>query len=257
MFQPLSSGKCLLQEPIYKMKLRGCFLFLLALTASACMDVDDYSGFRLTSFTYNFNESSYDWQYDFADYPSAASDSSYALQYDYGTVPGMTRKGIMLSGDNHSDDLFMYIKKKLVGLDPNTTYTITFDITLASDAKEGELGAGGAPGESVFVKVGASTTEPKTVTEGDQFVMNIDKGDQSANGANMKVIGNIAVPENSEGFQQLNLTNSPYNSMYNTPVVVTTNNDGELWLIVGTDSGFEGVTTVYYLEVAAVLSQIR
>ena len=37
---------------------------------------------------------------------------------------------------------------------------------------------------------------------------------------------------------------------------VTTDADGALWLIVGTDSGFEGLTTLYYGQIAVVLSEV-
>lgn len=240
------------------MKLRGCFFLFVSVFLSSCMSEDlGAPGFRITSLTFDFDETSSGWVHGFADYPSDATDSAYALGYEYKAIPGTSKKGVMLTGNNHSDDLFMYIKHKVEDLDPNTQYTITFDVKFASDAKAGQSGIGGAPGESVFMKVGAANVEPKTLIEDDMFVMNIDKGDQSENGANMVVVGNVAVPENSDGFVEQSRTNSPYNTNYNTPIVVTSNNDGELWLIVGTDSGFEGVTTIYYMEIAAVLSQVK
>jgi hypothetical protein len=30
--------------------------------------------------------------------------------------------------------------------------------------------------------------------------------------------------------------------------------NGELWLVAGTDSGFEGITTIYYNRIEAILS---
>jgi hypothetical protein len=38
------------------------------------------------------------------------------------------------------------------------------------------------------------------------------------------------------------------------PFVATSNNAGELWLIVGTDSGYTGITTIYYTNVSVVFS---
>jgi hypothetical protein len=35
--------------------------------------------------------------------------------------------------------------------------------------------------------------------------------------------------------------------------IVTSSDQGELWLLVGTDSGFEGRTTLYYQSVSAML----
>ena len=39
------------------------------------------------------------------------------------------------------------------------------------------------------------------------------------------------------------------------PFRVTTDADGRLWLIVGTDSGFEGPTAVYYSQISFVLTR--
>jgi hypothetical protein len=64
----------------------------------------------------------------------------------------------------------------------------------------------------------------------------------------MGTIGNTnAAPE----YDYVNKGNntSPY------PFVrITTNNAGEAWLIVGVDSSYQGVTTVYFTYVGVVLS---
>ena len=36
------------------------------------------------------------------------------------------------------------------------------------------------------------------------------------------------------------------------PITAKTNGTGELWLLVGTDSGFEGLTTLYYNKIKVV-----
>jgi hypothetical protein len=38
--------------------------------------------------------------------------------------------------------------------------------------------------------------------------------------------------------------------------VLTSDSEGRLWLIVGTDSGFEGKTTIYYTEGVAVFTPL-
>jgi hypothetical protein len=242
------------------MKLCSRFLLgTLIVIFAACGIEDDPGGFRIITYTFDFSTSQHDWIPGFADFPAGADDSTfYELQFSHTQRPGSDKKALMLSGNNHSDDLFMYIKKKLVNLDPNTQYTLTFEVEFASDAKEGSVGAGGSPAESVYMKAGASDMEPKSVIENDAHVMNIDKGNQSQPGIDMIVIGNVAVPTNSTGYVLTNRTNAPYSSNnYNAPVVVTTNASGEVWLIVGTDSGYEGITTLYYTTINAVLSRSK
>jgi hypothetical protein len=239
------------------MKLCSRFLLVLLVVFSTSCAFDEDPGFRIIAYTFDFSTSTHGWVPGFADYPAGPDDSTfYELKFDHITRPNSTKKAIFLSGNNHSDDLFMYIKTQLVNLDPNTEYTITFDVEFASDAKKGSVGAGGSPGESVFMKVGASATEPKSVIENENYVLNIDKGNQAQAGDDMVVIGDIAGPADSEGYVLLNRSNGPYsNNNYQTPVVATTNSNGELWLIIGTDSGFEGVTNLYYATLNIVLSK--
>lgn len=232
-----------------------CYLIFLAVAttiALGCSDGGD-EGIVLSSFTYDFNEEMHGWQPGFSDYPIGKDDSSfYELKYVYTNVPASigTSKSIMISGNNHSDDLFMYLKKKLEGLKPDAYYSLTFTVELISNASSNLSGIGGSPGESVFLKAGASSIEPKSIKQSDKYVMNIDKGNQSQSGTEMITIGNIASTEPSSEYAAI----SRSSSIYNVPFQAKTNSNGELWIIVGTDSGFEGITTLYYTKISVVVS---
>ena len=109
----------------------------------------------------------------------------------------------------------------------------------------GLIGIGGSPGESVFVKAGASTVEPSAEEDGNGYLrMNIDKGNQARGGESMAVLGNVANPDvvNRE-YRVKTLDNA------DIPLSVTTDDEGRAWLIVGTDSGFEGLTRLYYARI--------
>src|SRR5688572_12972569 len=107
---------------------------------------------RVFSVSYIFNNSEEGWVGDFADYPEGDS-IAYELLVKRDTIPGdSTKKGLLISGKNESDDLFMFIKRKITGLRPNTTYALLFNVKVSSNAPTGAVGIGGAPGESVFVK---------------------------------------------------------------------------------------------------------
>jgi hypothetical protein len=227
-------------------------IFILALfwAFSGCDSAED-AGFELFSETYDFSRSDHDWVGGFSDFPTGDS-SFFELNTAYTAEPSTGQKSLMITGNNHSDDLFMYFKKKLSGFRPNTEYILTFDVEFATDAKLGSVGIGGSPGESVYFKVGATAQEPKSVIDVDYYVMNIDKGNQSTGGQDMIAIGNIAAPEDSgSGYVLVSRSNT---ENYNTPCIVRTNQNGEIWLILGTDSGFEGTTTLYYTKVSVVFS---
>jgi hypothetical protein len=241
------------------MKMCSRFISLIILIfACNCSSDDNNPGISVYSASFDFSQSLDGWEADFTDLPSNKDDSSfYELTFAYTDLPANlgAKKAIMLSGANHSDDLFMFIKRKISGLTPNTSYNIVFEVELASNAQRGSVGIGGSPGESVFLKAGASELEPKKVAQNNQYVLNIDKGNQSTNGNDAITLGDIAIPSTATHYTLITRTNaSPYTSPYNQTFIAQSNSEGEIWLVIGTDSGFEGTTTVYYTKVNVVFS---
>jgi hypothetical protein len=190
----------------------------------------------------------------FADLPVDQGGGFYELVADHRAVPAElgNRKGLYISGNNRSDDLWMFWKKKITGLRPNTVYEVVLDLEMASDVPAGLVGIGGAPGESVFVKAGASMLEPGVAPDSSGWLrLNVDKGNQSTGGVAASVIGNVAKEsDTSEKYARLFRDNRAAKQP------VTTSADGSLWVFFGTDSGFEGGTSLYYLNLAAVLEPI-
>ena len=204
--------------------------------------------------TFDFESGAQGWKVGFADLPVKFDQSIYELKHGRGPLPdGLGGSGIYVQGHNRSDDLFMFLKKRVGGLRPNTSYVVSVSIDLATNVPAGLVGIGGAPGESVFVKAGASTIEP-TVEEGDNqhLRMNIDKGNQSRGGESMVVLGNVAHPEiRGSEYRIKTLDNS------DAPLMVETDSEGQVWLIAGTDSGFEGLTALYYSRINYTLDIVE
>ncbi|MDB5318938.1 MAG: hypothetical protein JWN40_569 [Phycisphaerales bacterium] len=207
---------------------------------------------------YVFTSRTLGWRSGFSDYP-VGRDADWELASGLRTPPAELNwpgQGFLLSGNNHSDDLFMFLKRQLgpeVGLKPNTAYQVRFAVVFGSNGTSGSLGIGGSPGDSVFLKAGATTTEPKPVADqaGD-WRMNIDKSDQGQGGRDMTVVDTIA-----NGVTADQASNPPqYKEVERTQVhtsTVTTDAQGRLWVIVGTDSGFEGTTSLYYRSISVRL----
>jgi hypothetical protein len=151
-----------------------------------------------------------------------------------------------LSGTNPSDDLFMYMKRKVKGLKPNTLYQVHFVVEFASIYPTNAIGVGGPPGEGVTMKAGITLVEPDTMVidkSGDYVVMNIDKGNQSQPGPDMDTIGHVGVSDTTTVY-----TLKTNHNLFH-PFAFTTDQSGEAWVIVGTDSGFESTTAIYYTHV--------
>lgn len=182
----------------------------------------------------------------FADYPyEEGVEEFYEFQHSYGEVPiPGAGNGIFISGNNHSDDLFMGYVKMLDGFAPARTYHFTMSFKLATDVESDLVGVGGAPGESVAVKCGITPTEPMAMVVENgalrYYRMNIDTGKQGNSGKDMVVVGDMAKTENKRpGEYEFKEFQAEFD--------VAANIRGEVFLIIGTDSGFEA-TTSYYLD---------
>lgn len=171
--------------------------------------------------------------------------------------PDGDRRGYYLHGFNNSDDLCMYVKKPLGSLDgvaPGASYRVEFFVEAASDAPSGCTGVGGSPGDGVYLKVGASATEPVSLLDPIEGVrLNLDKGDQSQSGSEATVAGVIAngaecTPENLGVYRLIERRRTH-------PAPVRAGETGNLWLWVGTDSAFEGKTGLYLTRIVASLER--
>ncbi len=197
------------------------------------------------TFTFDFSDGLDGWSADFADYPTTDS-LFYQLQWALARLPvplDTNQYAIRISGNNHSDDLFMFVKRAISGLTPHTTYALTFEVELASDVATNLVGVGGAPGEGVTVKAGATLVEPVKVDSSGFYIMNIDKGNQSQRGEDMDTIGHVGVTDTTTRFTLIERNN------LGRPFYISTDASGVVWFIAGTDSGFEANTTLYYNKV--------
>ncbi len=208
-----------------------------------------------TLFSWDFSQSSVGWQGGFADYPAGEEDF-YELDFGWQPLPAHLgdASALVITGNNHSDDLFMYFRNQVTGLDPNTMYNVFFDIELASDAPDGSFGIGGSPANSVYLKAGATLWEPlPEVSDLDSnfLELNVDKGYQSTGGRDGLVLGDIAKPPGDETFDYALITRNNDQQ----PFSFRTDDSGSAWIYFGTDSGFEGTTTLYYTNFRAEFVQ--
>jgi hypothetical protein len=214
------------------------------------------SGDKELEFTYDFDRDAEGWMTGFADLPADYEDELYQLDSGHRELPsGLRGSGIYMQGHNRSDDLFMFLTKRVDGLKPETTYQVIFRIDLATNIPEGLMGIGGSPGESVYVKTGVTAIEPLVEEDASGYLrMNIDKGNQEQEGKDMINLGHIAHPELGESAAGEYKIKSLDNEKH--VFQATSNVNGSLWFIVGTDSGFEGLTALHYSRISIVLGEL-
>lgn len=195
------------------------------------------------------------WVADFADYPvedAVADPTLYALEEGVRDMPlvGGGARGFLLAGTNRSDDLWMALVRQLESLPPDAPFRVRFEVEVASRAASGCVGVGGAPGESVFLKAGAAPGELRTGTGEDgrnRVWVRPDKGNQSMDGPDSVALGNVATGREcgDDTWVLLRRTGE---------LEARSDTSGRLTLFVGTDSGYEGRTELYYDRIRVELS---
>lgn len=220
------------------------FFLILAVFLASC--ADDEGQLDIFSMTYDFGENEQSWIPGFTDYSipeTPEAEAVYDWKYYYGDTAKAAngQKVIMLSCNNVNSDVFMFLKKRVDGLRPNTNYNLVFDISIATNA---------LAGEGVILKVGGSDLEPKKVIENNYYSLNLDKGSSLNSGESLVSLGDIGQNPTSDSYEYQIRNNAA--TLY--PLIVKTNSKGELWLIVGTDSLLEGYNAVFYSKINVVFS---
>jgi len=181
-------------------------------------------------------------------------DVSQELEWGMRRLPGSVGEGqgLFIKSINSTDDTFMYVTRPVSGLEPGT-YQVRFDIRFASNAPSNCSGIGGAPGESVFLRAGATPIRPRArVDEEGIMRLNVDHGQQGSRGKAASLAGNIANGRDCDGtLRYVSLRRRHIHT-----ALVRTNAEGMMHLIVGTDSGFEGTTALYYQRIGVQLIRV-
>jgi hypothetical protein len=201
----------------------------------------------------DFSNGKQGWSADISDYIKGMKSGLEFKSSLKSYPPNLSGSGeaFYLKSRNISDDSFMFLKRKIdssFGLEPKTEYELQWQIEFASNAPSNCVGIGGPPGEAVYMKAGGSAVEPivEYNDNSDRYHLNIDKSNQSSGGKNASVVGNIA---NGIGCEQSDGEYVRLNKSHVHPHPIRTDANGEMWLVFGTDSGFEGTTALYYLSV--------
>ena len=195
------------------------------------------------------------WSAVFAEYPDGANEF-YELNSGIKNLPeplDQTKKAFMLSGNNHSDALQMWLVKQLSGLSPESKYSIETEIELASKYPDGSVGIGGSPGNAVHLVSKFATqgyTLEKGKTEGDNIQLVLKKVEAIPESVLNIDLGDVSITSDLYVYKLITRKKS---SDTNTAV---TDKDGKLWAVVGTWSGFEGISTLYYTRIKFTLTKI-
>jgi hypothetical protein len=217
----------------------------MILTAGCDRPGDDYD----MAFDYDFRETDGSWEPFFTGF-NVGWEGNMELETGYRKLPEPLQIedfAHYISAVNRSDDVKMLFRKQVEGLVPNTTYNVGYKVRFATEVPSGCAGIGGAPGEAVKVIANASKIKPEPVVGllyEDYYVLNIqylhdDPGIWYQN-AIMGDIANSRECEDGYEYEIKEVSSGPSHD------IVTTDENGRVWLLFGTRSGFEGRTELYY-----------
>jgi hypothetical protein len=219
----------------------SCLIFLLAIGCKK----QEYTQ-PATEYNFAFAKGNENWQPLFSDY-RVGEEAFYELEFNNTFLPlplDQNIKSLKVSGNNHSDDLFSAIFRKFENLQPNKQYLISFNIDIASNALIDGAGAGGDP--NLSLGAGGINYLPSSVKDNfnsyrPNFISKIQSG---LSNDVFKIIGKIGASDTyPTPYKIINRNNT------GNPFKITTNSNGEFWLMIATDSGFEGITTLYYKSI--------
>ncbi len=213
-------------------------------------------------FHFDFSRGALGWEADFSDYVISQPDLRLVAELRRLPLELKTDdKGYYLQGNNQRNyDLFMYLKRRFGpedGIKVNQAYRVGFRLTFASNAGSQCLSVIGAPGESVFLKAGASPRMPLSVMKDGMYRLNVDKGEVNIGGKDVSLVGNIANGLRCKDFSsQFQVPCVSLERAHKHPVPVRANSKGELWLLVGSDSAYESITGIYYQQIDVELTPV-
>jgi hypothetical protein len=218
---------------------------IMAIYLVSCKGQD--STLPIKFFESTFQQNTEDWTGDFALYKTGQQDT-VAFRISQGKIPespDSTTRGLGVSGTNTGDSLFLFIKKKITGLNPALTYKVAYEINLVTSYPD----TVGAAGRLMYIKAGASAEEPKKVLTGNYYNVSIKKGPIAKSGTEMFYLGTAGNTLDSVAYKSIVRTNA------NLAVEVKPNAAGEIWLCVGTETIYKGLVQLYYDRIYAAVGE--
>jgi hypothetical protein len=254
---------------------------VLALSLYSCNNdedtITDPVGNEGVELNYDFESDDEGWNAALAEFPVDEEDL-YEFEVEQTTSPVDDEEGaLLLSASNPNGNLFMYASKQISGLEPSTQYKVSYSLNVTSSVvvdttgfvidttgvdtdttgvDSDTTGVGDdnddlfvTLNDTVVIKAGAVSEEPVTEANQDNFLklIGISIGEPGSDGADLVVIGSFAADTTDVGFTEETVSTT-------TPISVITNEDGDLWLLVGTET-FGNKTEIYFNSINVVIER--
>jgi len=243
---------------VKKWILCGCLVAAIAITS--CNKENEKLN-AITIVESQFETTVESWSADFAQYSDALFTGSkkdsltrayLQIAMDRTRLPvalDSTKYGLRSQSYNRKDSLFTFFKKKVAGFIPGRDYNVVFDIDLGTSYFEKGVDSLGSPAAAVYLKAGASPNEPTKTLANGYYKFNLDKGKLSQDGTEMVVLGNVSNDTDSQRYVRVRRSNG------NKAIKVRPNANGEIWLCVGTESNYKGISILYFDKIKTTITE--
>lgn len=237
---------------------------ILATTLAGCDFSSSSTDKQELMLSYDFSETSQNFSIDTADH-SVEHPSNEQIMAEMSELPSPYeyRKGIKFRWNNYSDDIKGFIKQKISGLNANKEFQADFQVDVLTFMSENCAGIGGNPGQAVRVKAAVLNEEPVKEIESseyfgeiiEQYVISIDDG--QSGGDDVTVMGHIGLPVACDDAFFMNPPVWEIKPLTNDETFTfTSNKNGEAWVYVSIDSGFEGISEFYLTNVDVNIQEL-
>jgi len=186
---------------------------------------------------------------------SGADETHWRLQSGIFPLPdGLKGFGYLVQGTNHSDDLDMYLVRRFgpqQGFRPHSNYQIQVTVDLAGDAPRNAIGTGGDPELHVQAVLVTGFVPTRFKVDSENWVRHLkplENFSRALVATNGVCDASDAATEDRCDLQ----TRIPFELKKGKPssvLNVRTDSSGRFWLMVGTHSGFESFTGIYYTRI--------
>ncbi|MCK6426690.1 MAG: hypothetical protein L6Q75_16625 [Burkholderiaceae bacterium] len=231
---------------------RACLALSAVAALSGCGGGGDEAGGRPVERRFDFAVDAPAWTLGSADYSADTAPTDLGAQVQPAPAP-VSGRVLAIGATNRSDDLFVYVLRRLDGLPPGERYRATLTLQFVATLPQGCFGVGGAPAEAVYIKAGVGTPQPQTLLSDGEYRFSWDKGNQGEGGPQGPLLGDLS----SSGRDCIPVPAEvrTLSARQSAPVVVDA--DGRAWLWVGYDSGYEAGSTLPLLRLTLRLDPLR
>ncbi|MCC5931576.1 MAG: hypothetical protein JJU28_20180 [Cyclobacteriaceae bacterium] len=215
-------------------------MIVLVLGLCACLTSDDFGQGNVRYSFFDFTDGLQNWSAGIAGHSIEESQENL-LEVSHSSLPTLFNdsKALKIRAKIDGEKIFMFIKRQVHGLDPNANYQIVCEVRLGAELLTETDRNSNA---EVLFKYGSSSLEPMVSANVDEgiYALNLNAMSREVSGGEIKTVQKINPPV-SRQMPAVHTVNT-----FNIPLQGSTDAEGKLWILMGTESDLQSELAFYY-----------